>query len=307
MKTKLPTVSIIIPTMNRKDSLLRTLRSISFLKYPQKRYDVVIINNASSDGTSKLVRKNYPKFKLIENSHNVGFAPALNQGIKNSKGQFVFITNDDVIFHKDCLTELINLIQTDKKIGVVGGKMFFQDQPEIMALPGFKVNLWLGYFPYDYRGADQVRETDITTGGCTLIRRSILNKSGMYDDGFFFCGEDYDFCFRVRLAGFKILYCPKAIVWHGFLSSAKATDNFNQLFAHYRGKFKFMLIHASILQILTFLPIQLFFGPFFSYLQSRKKTLLPMIKALIWNIVNLPATFKARGKVSKLRLGYPYV
>ncbi len=290
--------------MDRKKSLSETLHSIYSLKYPKNKIDTIIVDNASSDGTSEMLRKKYPAVKLIQNNHNVGFAPALNIGIKHSKSKYIFVTNDDVIFDKNCLTELINLIETDSKIGVVGGKMFFQDQPKIMALPGFRVNLWLGYFPYDYAGADQVRELDVTTGGCTLIRRSILKKSGMYDDGFFFCGEDYDFCFRVKLAGFKLLYCPKAIVWHGFLNSAKKTDNFDQLFAHFRGKFRFMLIHASLPQMLFFLPVQLSIAPLASYYRGKQITILPILAALFWNILNISKTLQSRKLVNELKRRY---
>lgn len=299
-----PAVSIIIPTMNRKKSLLRTLRSISFSTYPKNKLEVMIIDNASSDSTPKMVRKNYPKFKLIENSYNVGFAPALNQGIAKSKGKYLLITNDDVIFDKNCLSKLVKLMESDKQIGIAGGKMFFRDPPDVMAITGFRMNIWLGYHPYDFEGVDKIREMDVATGGCMMIRRSVLDIVGPYDDGFFFCGEDYDLCFRVKIPGFKIMYCPSAIVWHELLSSAKKDGNYDQLFAHFRGKFRFMLIHASLPQMLSFLPIQLSIAPLVSYYRGRQITILPILAALCWNAMNISKTLQSRKMVNELKRRY---
>lgn len=295
-----PKVSVIIPTLNRKYSLNLTLQSLFQMKFPLKLLEVIIIDNGSVDKTSEFVSYKFPHIKLIRNSNNMGFGPALNIGIKKASGKFLLITNDDVIFDKDCLSELVNLIEKDKTTGIVGGKMLLRNK-KTMALSGFKVNLWLGYHPYDFNGADQVREMDVATGGCMLIRKSIFKFIGMYDEGFFFCGEDYDLCFRAKKAGFKIMYCPTAIIHHKFLNSGKRTDNFDQLLAHYRGKFRFMLVHAYFLQILVFFPIQLIFGPFYSYFQSRQKTLLPILAALFWNIYHIADTTSSRDRVNQLK------
>jgi GT2 family glycosyltransferase len=132
---------------------------------------------------------------------------------------------------------------------------------------------------------------DVATGGCMLIRKSMLKSIRLFDEGFFFCGEDYDLCFRARIAGFKIMYCPTAIVWHKFLGSGK--QSFNSLFAHYRGKFRFMLIHATIIQLFVFLPVQIVIG--IRYFR-------PLFAALFWNIKNLPSAIESRRKVHRLKL-----
>lgn len=283
-------VTVILPTMNRKNSLQESLRSLYKMDYPKERLELIVIDNGSTDGTPFLVKEQFPQTKLITLPSNIGFAPALNLGIKKAKGSYIFITNDDVIFNKNCLSELVKLAQSDKTIGIIGGKMFFSDRPERMALPGFRVNIWLGYHPYDFTGENQVREMDVTTGGCMLIRKSMLKLTGFFDEGFFFCGEDYDLCFRARIAGFKVMYCPTALVWHKFLGSS--TQSFNSLFAHYRGKFRFMLIHANFFQLFLFFPLQLVIG--FRHVS-------PLFAALFWNIKNLPSALESRRKVHRLR------
>lgn len=291
-KNMLLSVTVVLPTMNRKNSLQKSLRSLYKMDYPKQRLELIVIDNGSTDGTSFLVKEQFPQTKLITLPSNIGFAPALNAGVRQARGKYIFVTNDDVIFDKNCLSELVKLAQSDTTIGIVGGKMFFYNQPNQMALSGFRVNIWLGYHPYDFKGKDQVREMDVATGGCMLIRKSMLKFIGFFDEGFFFCGEDYDLCFRARIAGFKIIYCPTAIVWHKFLGSGG--QSFSALFAHYQGKFRFMFIHANFFQLFLFFPLQLVIG---------LRHVNPIFAALFWNIKNLPSALESRRKVLRLKNG----
>ncbi len=304
-KSNFPFVSIIIPTQNRSKSLYLTLESIYKMSYPKNKMQVIVIDNASTDSTLQMLQRNFNKIQLIKNKTNEGFAPALNQGIKVSDGKYILVTNDDVIFDKNCLAELVKAAETNPKAGILGGKMFFVGKKQV-ALRGFKINLWLGYHPYDFENKDKVREMDVATGGCMLIKKSSLKKSGYFDEGFFFCGEDYDLCFRMKAVGFKIMYVPTALLVHKFLNSGKRKDNFQQLFAHYRGKIRFMLIHASVLQMVTFFPAQFLIGPIFSYQQSRQFTFLPMLSALGWNLKNISSALNSRSKVNKLKKAYEF-
>ena len=134
-----------------------------------------------------------------------------------------------------------------------------------------------------------------------LIRKSMINLIGNFDEKFGPYGaEDYEFCYRARTAGFKVMHCPNAKVWVD-------DENINQkavperLYGHYRGKFRFMLLYASLWHNLIFFPIQLTAGPVYCYLQSGKKTTLPMIKALWWNIKNLKSTLKDRSGLATLK------
>lgn len=294
-------VSVIIPTQNRQKHLQKTLLSLKSQNFPKAKIETIVIDNGSNDNTLQMLSAKFGHVQTIKNRRNIGFAPALNQGIRKSRGQFIFVTNDDVTFDKNCLKELVSIIKTDDKIAIVGGRMFFDKKPQTMALPGFRFNIWLGYHPHDFQNSDKIREMDVATGGCMLIRKSSLKVFGLFDPKFFFCGEDYDLCSRAKIAGFKVMYCPTAIVWHQFLNSGQTINNFSSLFAHYRGKFRFMFIHASILQLLFFLPLQLLIGPFFSYWQSRQKTLLPIVAALYSNIKNLNEILTTRKKINKLR------
>lgn len=300
-----PEVTVLLPTMNRKKSLKRTLRSLSRLVYPKHKLKIMIIDNASHDNTVNMTHKNFPKIKVIHLPFNIGFGPALNEGISRTTTPFMLVTNDDVIFDKNCLKEMVKLSLRSKNIGIVSCKMFFADRPTTLALQGFKVNLWLGYHPTDLSGVDTVRETDVATGGCMLINYAVIKRIGYFNQSFFFSGEDYDFCFRVRRAGFKIMHCPEAIVWHEFLNAGKRQENFFQLYSHYRGKFHFMFVHAHIFQIMSFVFIQFTIGPIYSYYNFGIRTLIPMLWALGWNARHMKQTLAERKRLrSSLKIDY---
>lgn len=298
MKQKLlPFISVVIPTRNRINDLTDCLKSLKKQTYPQNKLEIIIVDNGSTDGTPERIEN----FILIKNKTNIGFAPALNQGGNKAKGKYLLVTNDDVTFDQNYLKELTWLLELNPQIGVAHGKMFFRNTNQV-ATPGFKLRPFLGYHPQPYRDLDTTRECDVATGGNMFIRKRVFDKLGGFDEGFFFCGEDYDFCFNTKRLGFKIFYHPKAICWHGFLQSGKPSAiNQDSLLAHYKGKFRYMLKNATVFQILTFFPAQIIVGPFFSYFKFGHRTFLPIIKAMVWNIINLKDTFKARQRAQKLK------
>lgn len=298
--TSYPKVSIVIPTRNRLTSLSKTLSSLSGLDYPKSKIEIIIVDNGSTDGTFELIKNGKPggfsgKIKLVRNKTNRGFAPALNQAIYLSQSDYILITNDDVIFDPPCLNELVALSESDPTVGITTGKMFFrnlsaQAGTKRMAFSGFKVNLWLGYQPYDEKGKNTIRDIDVATGGCMLIKRSVLKKVGLFDEKYFFCGEDYDFSFRVRYSGFKVLYNPKAVLWHGFLGSGKNSPD--SLINHYYGKFRFVLTHSTFPQLFFFFPFQVFANPNnLKYMFTAASKILGSYKEIL----------KTRRKIQKLK------
>lgn len=297
-----PFVSIIIPTFNRKPLLKKTLKSLKNLNYPKNKTEVIIVDNGSRDGTSQMV-KEFPDIKLLSLSQNIGIPKALNLAIKNSKGNYIFQTNDDVIYEKNCLKELIKTVKSDPKIGIVGGRLYFSDRPKTPMINHLKLNLYIGYHSFKKTPSDKISEVDIVTGACMLIRKKAIEKIGFPDEKFGPYGaEDYEFCFRAKSAGFKVMFCPKAVVWvTEFKTKDKSIVN-QRLFDHYKGKFRFMLLFASPAQNLVFFPTQILCAPIFCYMQSRKKVAVPILKAIFWNLKNLKNTLNSRKKIKKIKI-----
>lgn len=301
-KTKKPRIGVIIPTYNRFPELKKCLNSLKKQSYPQKKITLVVIDNNSQDHTATLREQNSPCLKIVHLKKNIGFAPAINLAAKKLKSKYLLVTNDDVIFAKDYLKKLVALMEKNSKVAITHGKMYFRNSKKI-ATPGFRILSFLGYHPHYYLNLNLTQECDIATGGNMFIRRLVYDKVGGFDPGFFFCGEDYDFCFRVKKIGYQIFYHPQAVCSHGFLASRKKAG-FTQkaLFSHYQGKFRYMLKNASLWQFVFFFPAQFIGWPIVAFFRGGASFSLypPMLKAVYWNLNHLKETLKARKKTLRM-------
>lgn len=213
MDTKL---SIIIPNFNGKKFIRACLDSIKNQDYPF--YEIIIIDNASSDGSVQYISEHYPEFTLIENKENLGFAAAVNQGIKASNADYVFLLNNDVELEHDCISNLLKCIEKDGNTFAVSSKMIqytdkskMDDAGDEYTILGWTRKVGDGKSPDLYT---EERETFSACAGAALYRKSILDKIGYFDENFFAYMEDVDISYRARILGYKCMYCPEAVVYH---------------------------------------------------------------------------------------------
>lgn len=289
MPKKVESVSIIVPSLNGRNVIGSLITSIYKQNYSGK-LEIIVVDDGSVDGTSEYVKKNWLSVRIITFSQNHGSAPALNAGAKIARGNFLLATNDDVIFEKNAIQALVNCWHSRDNVGIVTGKMFGPGKK--FAIPGFRINHFLGYHPYDFKKRNQVREADWAVGACLFIEKSLLKKVGYFDPKFIFCGEEYDLSFQIKRLGYKILYTPKAVFHHSFRRSYR--PNTSTLFAHYRGKFRYMFKNASALQLVVFLPAQLIAIPIIYLFQSKFVNIVQIYKSLLWNVLNLTQTLNSR-------------
>ena len=123
-----PTVTIIFPTHNGWEDTKDCLASIRNLNYPKEKLEVIVVDNASTDGTPEKIHKNFPGVTLATQQTNLGFAKAINLGVKRTSSELILITNNDVVFEKSCLNELVKALTSDPKIGAVGGRVYWKNQ-----------------------------------------------------------------------------------------------------------------------------------------------------------------------------------
>ncbi|MDD3977829.1 MAG: glycosyltransferase family 2 protein [Methanomicrobium sp.] len=225
-------ISIIIPNYNGKQFLKNCLNSISDQSYFEK--EIIVIDNGSSDGSSDYIKENFPEVILIENSENLGFTGATNQGIRHSKGDYICTLNNDTISGYHFLKYLQKAIESDKDIGIVASKMIFPDgriNSAGMCISRSGAAWNRGMFEED---CGQYEKPEYVIGACAgaaLYRKSMLDEIGLFDEDFFMYHDDVDLSFRACLAGWKCLYCPKAVVTH--INSA--TSGFESEFSIYHG------------------------------------------------------------------------
>jgi GT2 family glycosyltransferase len=241
---KHPKVSVVVPTYNLKKILLECLESIVNQNYPN--FEMIVVDNASTDGTAEAVRKKFPKVKFIKNPKNLGVTGGANAGMKKATGDYICLVDHDNILEYNMLSEMVNLAESNPKIGVVAPKIYYWENRDIIWAAGTGMNLLTGENIFrggkDIGQYEKVEEIQVAPANF-LVKREVIKKVGLYDDVFFVSYEDTDFSFRVRKAGFKILYTPKAVCYHKIPLLDKKTGKQRWLFRAYwtaRNKIIFM-------------------------------------------------------------------
>jgi len=297
----LPSVSIIFPNYNgNKKNLTALLQSIQKSVYPKQKITVTLVDNGSTDDSVLFVKRKFPWVNIIKLGKNYGFAKAVNKGAKKSKEEYFFITNNDVVLEKNCLKNLIEYLLTHPQVGIIGGKTYRMNPPDKILYSAYKYNFYTGLFTMA-KDADKIQEADWIPGCGMCCGRPLWEKLGGFDEDFFFTGEDLDFCLRAKYEGYKILYYPKAILWHSDGSTINLPEfSYFKYYESYKSKFRLILKHAGILQISLAFILQ--FAVYLPYrtIILREKSTIPLLQAFLWNLRNIKQTLNAKCKKSNL-------
>lgn len=236
-------VSIVIVNWNACQITCDCLKSV-YGQTGNINFEVIVVDNASTDGSAEMVKRNFPRVTLVENSENLGFARANNIGIRTSKGRYACLVNSDVIMLEDCIKNLMSFMDKHPTIGMAGPRILNPDrtlQPSCRHFPTIWNNLCpaLGLnriFPksaffsgwiMNYWNHDSVRSVDALSGCFWMVRRKALNEVGLLDEDFFIYGEDLDWCKRFHKADWDVAFSPGAEAVHiGGASSANAPIKF---------------------------------------------------------------------------------
>ena len=221
-----PRVAVVIVNYNGRDDTLACLRSLSGLTYPGD-VDVIVVDQPApggSDGTSKIVREQFPTVHVIENDENTGFAGGNNIGIRAAMAGgalYLFLLNNDTEVEPSLLEPLVERAESDAKIGIVGPTMLYHARPDTIWAAGGRVD-WRGRSVLLNEGEKasvagnrgEAREVDFIVGCGLLVKRSVLETVGLLDERYFLYFEETDLCARARTAGWRVLHEPRARLWH---------------------------------------------------------------------------------------------
>lgn len=220
-------LSVIIVNFQTKDLLQKCLESLEKSKY--RDFEIIAVDNGSTDGSVEAIEARYKDIKILRNEENLGFAKAVNQGIKQATGEYIFLLNPDSEVKPGSLEELVKFAKKRPETGVVGAKLLNPDgsiQPSVYHFPTIWraiAEYWLGkkgaYEKYAVTASDAV-EVEAVTGAAMLIPKKTIEKIGFLDERYFMYFEDLDFCRRVQRAGFKVYYLPQAEIIHHHGKSA---------------------------------------------------------------------------------------
>lgn len=221
-------LSIIIVNYNTKDLLKQCLKSI-LENAPRQKFEIFVVDNASSDGSAEMVQEDFPGVHLFCNKENIGFARANNQTIEKSQGRYVLFLNSDTEVSLGVLDGMVEFLNSHPEAGVVGCRLvdsngkaeescgFF---PTISAIVLTKLrrNMVLGSWFKNLHASilhsSQTQEVDWVTGACLMVRRKIIERVGLLDEKMFMYFEDVDWCYRMKKAGWKIYFAPEVRIIH---------------------------------------------------------------------------------------------
>ncbi len=216
-------LSIIIVNFNTKELLSRCLNSI-FSHPCSEPFEVLVVDNASSDGSSEMIKQTYPQVKLISNQENVGFARANNRGIREAKGIYILLLNSDTEVQKGSLQGLVNFMDYHPKAGAAGCQLLLPDgTPQSFTygkdptLPYLVKRIFFMILKRKYLhrwSGDKEIEIDWVTGACMIVRKKAIDSAGYLDENIFMYFEDNDWCYRIRGKGWKIYFVPQIRVLH---------------------------------------------------------------------------------------------
>ena len=267
-------VSVVTPNYNGKKFLKAFFESLN--NDSELIGEVIIVDNASTDGSKEYIESstfNFP-VRLIENTENVGFSPAVNQGIERAQYEYIFSLNNDTEVKKGSIKALVDLMSSDDNIFSLQAKMLQYNNKDLIDDVGDEYNLlaWTKKTGENHSSSEYTEVCEIFSAcaGAAMYRKSLLLELGMFDDNFFAYMEDVDLAIRSRIYGYKNLLCPDAVVYH--IGSATSGSRYNEFKVRLAARNNVWVVYKNLpipLKIVNF--IFLFFGFLIKYLFFKKK------------------------------------
>jgi len=215
---------VFVITLNWNGKYLLDECLTSYLKNDYPNFEVVMIDNGSTDDSVKYVKNEFPEVIVLQNEKNLGYSGGFNVGLEyafnNKNADYVLISNNDVKADKRVISELVKVAERDETIGFVTGKVYYYDHPNVLQTVGKKEHpiRWnggdLGVREEDKGQYDEISERFFADDIFTLVRRKLYKEIGGYDTTYFLQCEEYDWQARAKKIGYRIVFTPFAKIWH---------------------------------------------------------------------------------------------
>jgi len=224
-------LSIVIVSYNTKDFLQKCIESIKETA-KDLTYEIIVVDNASKDGSALLVKKNFKDVLVIENKENFGFSKANNIGVKKTSGRYVLFLNSDTVIYGNVLKKMIDFMDNQSQAGAATCKLVLPsgkiDDASHRGFPTpwnsfshfsglsrvFGKTKIFGGYNLGFLDLSKIHEIDALAGAFMIVRRQAGVEVGWWDEDYFFYGEDLDFCYKLKEKGWKIYYVPEFSILH---------------------------------------------------------------------------------------------
>jgi GT2 family glycosyltransferase len=293
-------VTLLVLNFNGKHYLKQCLDSLLATDY--SNFEVVVVDNGSTDGSKEFIKSNYSSVKLIEHDRNYGYAFGYNLVMDKIGTEYIALINNDIIAEPNWLKQLMVYIEDDDVAAVVP-KMKFPDKKRINSAGGscdIFGNGWnRGNGEIDRGQFNMVQEVFYGNGGALLIKKKVWREVGPFDERYFMYGEDLDWCWRARLKGYKIIYVPQAEIYHYWHGSGGVIVN--MLERHSLSTvIKNYSLKNLILIMFAYLKLK-FLKSIWLIMHGKAEEKLAVLKGILWNLSNFRDTWRKRVEIQKLR------
>lgn len=303
-----PKVSVIILNYNGLEDTRICLTSVLKSKY--EYFSVLVIDNGSFKNEAKVLENEFPnpKIKFVRLNRNIGFAEGVNRAIGNTKSDYVLLLNNDTKIDPQCISELVKTAQKDANISAVSAKVLSFDNPEYFEYAGAAGGYLdkLGY-PYargrigfyvekDTGQYDSEKDILWGSGTCLLLKKDSLPKKEIFPKDFFFYHEETDLCFRLNRMGKRVVFCPKAVVYHKGGATSKK-DMKKRIFYTHRNNLFLISRNMPFFHLIWILPLRIILdlsSSFYYIAKGNPELIFPLFFAILNFMYKFPFIMSKR-------------
>ena len=306
-------VSVIIPHWNGIDILSDCLESLSRNTYPN--LEILVVDNASTDGSSDWISLHYPNIKLIQNNKNYGYSGGCNRGAEASSGDYLIFLNNDTVHNEDFIERLADFLNLNPQVSAVQPKIlnYFDRNKfdyaggcggwiDILGFPFARGRLFLD-LEVDVNQYEKIRPIFWASGTAMMIRKKDFELLGGFDDVFFAHQEEIDLCWKIHLSGSQVWSIPSAVVFH---KNAVTLPMFSRLkqYLNHRNSMLMILSNYSLPMSLYLVPIRIgleFVALIYSLLRLDINHFIGILQSFAWILTHPHIVVKKRIRTQKLR------
>ncbi len=322
-------VSIIIVNWNGLRWLADCFGSLAKQNYAN--YEIIFVDNASHDGSVAWVKRHYPKTIIIINRENLGFASANNVGYGKASGEYILFLNNDTRVTKSFLSELVVAVRVDPRVAGVQSKILLMDHPDthdsvgaFLTPTGFLYHY--GFGKKDQKKYDRTIDLYTAKGACMMFRKSVLEEvsvnGNIFDPDYFAYFEETDMCHRVWLAGYRIVYAYKSVIFHKMGATSGSMNNSFIQYHSFKNRIRTYLKNFGTPWLLSIFLVHVLLCELYSLIAIiRGKIAIgwAIQRAIYWNVLTFTGTLNMRrlvqhtirklpdGRVSGVILRKPHI
>lgn len=282
-------ISAIIVSYNTREMTLRCLRALD-TALKGLRFEVLLVDNASKDGSADAVRAAFPSVKVIESQRNAGFGAANNEAMRVAAGDYFLLVNSDAFVEAEAIAKMLEFIRSHPNVSVIGPTLVNEDgspQDSCFRFPSptyaWMENLWLST-GYKYHQRDEIRHVDFVIGACMLVKKAVYEKVGGFDEQFFMYCEEADWQRRMQERGGEVVYLPTVSIPH--VSGASDTRKAAISEDFFKSLDRYILKHHGFVGLISF-RLAMVIGC--------------TMRAVIWSLLSLLRKFRAQALTSRRR------